>query len=83
MEIMVIFWLSPIISVLAALYFLPSIVAVARSHNNTAGIVVLNIFLGWTLLGWVGALVWSLTNPAKQQVVYIQNAQPNDQTHKS
>ena len=24
-------------------------------------IFVLNLFLGWTLLGWVGALVWAAT----------------------
>ena len=43
-------------------YFLPTVVAVMRSHHNTGAILVLNLLLGWTLLGWVAALVWSLTN---------------------
>ena len=48
--------------VLGCLYFLPSIVASSNKHRNTAGIVILNLFLGWTLLGWVVALIWSVSN---------------------
>src|SRR5438094_5884390 len=44
-----------------ALHFLPSIVAAVRHHQNFAAIFVLNILLGWTLIGWVVALVWSFT----------------------
>lgn len=42
------------------MYFLPSIVALARGKRDLAGIVVLNFFLGWTMIGWVVALVWAL-----------------------
>jgi len=44
-------------------YFVPSIVAVKREppHPQLLPIFLLNLFLGWTLLGWVGALVWSTT----------------------
>jgi hypothetical protein len=41
------------------LYFLPFIVAHARRHRQTLAIFCLNLFLGWTLLGWVIALVWA------------------------
>lgn len=44
-----------------ALYIFPTIVAGSRGHHNTAAIFILNLFLGWTLLGWVGALVWAAT----------------------
>ncbi|WP_250482079.1 superinfection immunity protein [Caballeronia sp. NCTM5] len=43
------------------LYFIPSFVAQSRRHHNTGAILALNIFLGWTFLGWVAALVWALT----------------------
>lgn len=43
-----------------ACYFLPLIVALHRGHSNALGIGLLNFFLGWTLLGWVGALIWSV-----------------------
>lgn len=40
-------------------YFLPSIVAHTRSHLQENAIVLLNLFLGWTFIGWVAALVWA------------------------
>ncbi len=43
------------------IYFLPSIVAYRRQHHNTMAIFILDLFLGWTFLGWVIALVWSST----------------------
>ena len=42
-----------------ATYFLPTIVATIRNHPNALSICLLNFFLGWTLLGWLGALVCS------------------------
>lgn len=46
--------------VLAFIYFLPGIVSTLRGHPNTLAIWVLNIFLGWTFVGWVIALVWAV-----------------------
>ena len=44
----------------AALYFLPTIIAVARRKRNMPAILALNLLLGWTFLGWVASLVWSV-----------------------
>ncbi len=52
-----------ILAVLFIPYFIPSIVAFARKQHNAVPILFLNIFLGWTLIGWVGALIWALTTP--------------------
>src|SRR5215472_16652098 len=49
-----------IIALLIAGYFLPTIIARKRHHRNIQGIFVLNLLLGWTLIGWVGALVWAV-----------------------
>jgi hypothetical protein len=43
------------------IYFLPTVIALARGHLSTLAIFLLNLFLGWTLLGWVIALIWSCT----------------------
>ena len=51
-----------LLALVIALYFVPWLVAVSRKHNNAGAIAVLNIFLGWTFLGWVAALVWSMTD---------------------
>jgi len=44
-----------------ALYFLPFIIAASRRHPQSAPIFVINFFFGWTFIGWVAALVWSVT----------------------
>lgn len=47
-------------------YFAPSLVAYGREHPNQTSIFVLNLLLGWTLIGWVCALVWAFTASAPQ-----------------
>lgn len=42
-------------------YFLPFFVALLRGHQNTVKIFLLTLFSGWTLIGWIIALVWALT----------------------
>jgi hypothetical protein len=46
------------------LYFLPTVIAFARSKRDTTAILLLNLFLGWTLIGWVIALVWAAKTDA-------------------
>lgn len=43
------------------LYLVPTVIASMRRHPNAGAIMLLNVLLGWTLLGWVVALVWSVT----------------------
>lgn len=49
-----------LVAVSLAVYFAPFMIALWRGHRNTGAIMTLNLFLGWTLIGWVGALVWSV-----------------------
>jgi 4-amino-4-deoxy-L-arabinose transferase-like glycosyltransferase len=44
-----------------AFYFLPSIVAASRHKRSENAIVATNLLLGWTLIGWIVALIWALT----------------------
>ncbi len=44
-----------------AVYFLPTIIAVVRKKRNALAIFLLNLFLGWTFIGWVVAIVWAAT----------------------
>src|SRR5262245_29005820 len=47
--------------ILLFVYFLPAVVANARDHHNSLAIFFLNLLLGWTVLGWIAALIWALT----------------------
>jgi hypothetical protein len=42
--------------IVLCLYFLPALVAVTRKVRHQASVVVINLFLGWTFIGWVVAL---------------------------
>lgn len=50
-----------LILVIFAVYMFPAIVAYRRNHRQAMAIAVLSFFLGWTLIGWVAALVWACT----------------------
>jgi len=43
-----------------SIYFIPAIYAYGNKRKNAGAITVLNLLLGWTLLGWVIALVWAV-----------------------
>jgi hypothetical protein len=49
------------------IYLFPTLIATLRGHNNTVPIFVINLFFGWSLLGWVVALVWATINPRKDR----------------
>lgn len=51
-------------------YFSPLLVAMQREHRSVTGIGILNFLLGWTMLGWVGALVWAYS-PAPAQATAL------------
>jgi hypothetical protein len=50
-------------------YLLPWAIAVGRGRTNTASIFVVNLFFGWTFIGWVVALTWSLAHDSAKPVV--------------
>jgi hypothetical protein len=61
--------------ILAGMYFLPTIVAFNRNRHNKGAIFVLNLFLGWTVLGWVVSMVWAVSS-SQPPVIVVQGQQP-------
>lgn len=41
-------------------YGLPSFIAIIKSHKKSQYIVPINIAFGWTIIGWLIPLYWSL-----------------------
>lgn len=56
------------------LYFLPSITAIRRNSPHEVAAIILNILFGFTLLGWIIALILASKQP--QPVVVVYNAPP-------
>lgn len=52
------------------MYFLPTIIASSRNARSMTGIVLLNIFFGWTGIGWIVALIWALTGERRYGFYY-------------
>jgi hypothetical protein len=46
--------------VVFVLHFLPTFVAWRRHVKSFWWIFLINLFFGWTLIGWVIALVWAI-----------------------
>ena len=54
-----------IVLVIGGLYLIPTIVALMRDHPSKGGIIVLNVLLGWTLIGWVVSLAWAASSTGR------------------
>lgn len=50
-------------------YLLPTFEALLKKHPNIVSIALVNIFLGWSLIGWVAALVWAFKKPEPSVVL--------------
>ena len=53
------FWL--VAGFMFGIYLAPLIIAVIRGHHRLPWIGLLNFAAGWTVAGWIAALVWSVT----------------------
>ena len=58
-------FLAWVIAVLTGFYMLPWAVAVTRSMPNTGSILLINLLLGWTVIGWIVALVMACSQPRR------------------
>jgi hypothetical protein len=67
-----------IILLVVPIYFLPSIVAAMRKQSNTTAIFFLNLFLGWSLIGWVIALVWALKKPETVAAAFVSSSSADE-----
>jgi hypothetical protein len=50
--------------VAVAAYFLPALVAGLRGVPDKGSVFVINLFLGWTVLGWVCSLAMACRSAA-------------------
>ena len=58
-------------------YFLPFIISLFTG-NRTLAVFIINLFLGWTVIGWIWALFWALSSEEKKETIIINNNISND-----
>lgn len=54
-----------------AMYFLPAIVAHHRQHVSSGAIFLVNLLLGWSIIGWVICFAWACSGNTRQRVVIL------------
>lgn len=67
-----------VIVVSLAVYLLPVVIGRIRHVPDLGAVAVINILLGWTVIGWVAALALAFrsVNPAGPTVQLVQNLPP-------
>lgn len=63
--------------VLIIVYFIPVVVASSRNHRSTGAIFLVNLLLGWSIIGWLWALIWASTGNVER----VDPNAPTPQTH--
>lgn len=58
---------TPGLLILISIYLIPTMIAAARGHRNLVPIALVNLFAGWTLIGWFVSLVWAFTSHVKKR----------------
>ena len=53
---------------ITVVYFVPVFVAKQRDTENLEAIFLVDLVLGWTVLGWIAALIWAIYE-AKVQII--------------
>jgi len=51
----------------ALLYFVPTAVAQYRKASNMTTVILVNLFLGWTMIGWIVALILAFAGDSGEQ----------------
>lgn len=57
---------SLLLIILGAIYLIPMVVALRRGHPQAGPIIVINLLLGWTLIGWALVLAWAVGSFKKE-----------------
>jgi hypothetical protein len=55
--------------VVIVIYILPTLIAFGREHPHRQDLLVLNLLLGWTLIGWVGVFLWATLARAEDTAI--------------
>jgi hypothetical protein len=57
--------------VAVVLYFLPTAIASVRKIEGQGMVAAINVILGWTLLGWLVALIWAVGAKGNDDLGYV------------
>jgi len=53
----------PVMLIGVIIYSLPLLIAMEKRHPQLTALAIVNILLGWNVIGWVAALAWAFMRP--------------------
>ncbi|MEW6343799.1 MAG: superinfection immunity protein [Pseudomonadota bacterium] len=53
------------------LYMIPSIEADARNRDDAFAITMVNVLLGWTVIGWIAAFMWARRPATEKRLTHL------------
>jgi hypothetical protein len=59
-------WAIALVPLFLIAYLTPVFIAVVRKHRFTTAIGLINLALGWTVVGWVAAIVWAVNKDVRE-----------------
>jgi T4 superinfection immunity protein len=59
-------WTAIILCLAVAFYLLPTLVAETGGAEHATAIFFVNLLFGWTILGWLAALIWAISEKTAQ-----------------
>ena len=60
-------WFIVLIPLFLIAYFIPFFIASAREHRFSNAIGLINLLLGWTVIGWLAAIIWAVNRDVREQ----------------
>lgn len=64
-----------VVAVGLGVYFLPTLIAAIR-HSNAGSVFILNLFLGWTFVGWVVSMSMAMSSRVEATVINVHSTPP-------
>ncbi|HTW26930.1 MAG TPA: superinfection immunity protein [Acetobacteraceae bacterium] len=61
-------WLALAIAI--GLYFLPTLIARGRDVVSGGAIFLVNLLFGWTMIGWIGCLLWAMLGETRAHLAW-------------
>ena len=56
-----------LLALVLILYLLPTLVAYGREHLRRQDVAIVNVLVGWTLIGWIVVFLWAALGRVEDQ----------------
>lgn len=70
-----------VIVIILAIYLIPTFVAISRKKENKTIIILMNVFLGWSIICWLLALLWAVSDDEKPTQIIVKERKTKNEVN--